>query len=133
MDSKQHTFGKHEKLKSKKTIDLLFNKGKVINAYPIKAIYHNKEVVGAVFINVGVSVPKRNIKLAVNRNLIKRRMREAYRLNNEALKLQLKKQGVGYDVMFIYHSSQILSYQEIESKIKVILTRLTELGAVVVK
>lgn len=125
MNISKNTYGKNEKLKSKKTIEELFRKGKIINAYPIKAVYISQFEIFDKPLSVGVSVPKRNIKLAVNRNLIKRRMREAYRLNNQALKLMCK-DGFGLNIMFIYHSSQILSYQEIEAKIKVILNRLTQ-------
>lgn len=125
MNINKNTYGKHEKLKSRKLIEELFKKGKSINASPIKAIYNVNAEISDCPIKVGVSVPKRNIKLAVNRNLIKRRMREAYRLNNQALKLMCK-ESKGLNIMFIYHSSQILSYQEIESKIKVILRRLTQ-------
>lgn len=125
MEVNKNTFSKDEKLKSKKAIELLFKTGKSINAHPIKAIYLPKTENETTKLNVGVSVPKRNIKLAVNRNLLKRRMREAYRLNNKALKLMCDNTN-GYNIMFIYHSSQILTYQEIEVKIKVILNRLTE-------
>ena len=69
---------------------------------------------------------KKKIKLAVNRNLIKRRVREAYRLNNKALKNMLSNSGKELNMMLIYGSEQILSYSEIEGKIKVILYRLTE-------
>lgn len=131
MTTERLTFSKEEKLKSKKTIEMLFNKGKAFNAYPIRVVYLPKQNIENTRINVGVSVPKKNIRLAVNRNLIKRRMREAYRLNNQALKLQLKNQDNGLDIMFLYMSKQILSYKEIEEKIKVILTRLTELSEVV--
>jgi len=124
-------FSKHEKLKSKKTIDLLFSKGKSFNSNPIRVVYLNKQDLTTIPANVGVAVPKKNIKLAVNRNLIKRRIREAYRLNNHTFKSKLIKNEIGLDLMFIYNSKQILSYNEIEDKIKVILTRLTELSEVV--
>lgn len=132
MNVNKNTFGKQDKLKSKKAIDLLFKKGKSINAYPLKAIYLPKNNEKEGDLNIGVSVAKRNIKLAVNRNLIKRRMREAYRLNNRSLKESCAGKK-GYNIMFIYHSSQILTYQEIETKIKVILNRLTELSELVGK
>ncbi len=131
MSIERNTYSKEEKLKSKKAIEQLFKSGKTIKAYPLKAIYLTKDVVDNRYLNVGVSVPKRNIKLAVNRNLIKRRMREAYRLNNKDLKQALNTNNKGLDVMLVCHSSQILSYQEIEDKIKVILNRLTELSEVV--
>ncbi len=126
MVAPRNTFSKKEKLKSKKAIDLLFSKGKGINAYPIRAMVLPKCEVDDVVLSAGFSVPKRNIKLAVNRNVIKRRMREAYRLNNKALKLWLTENEKGIDLMLIYTAKQIHSYQEIEEKIKVILTRLID-------
>ena len=120
-------YSKNEKLKSKKAIDYLFSKGKSINAFPIRVIYTKKPTPENTLINAGVVVSKKNIKLAVNRNLIKRRMREAYRLNNQELKSTLNKKGLELDVMFIYSSKEILPFETIERKIKVLLTRLTEL------
>ena len=126
-------FSKHEKLKSKKAIDLLFSKGESINVSPVRLIFLRKEVDDIILANVGVVVPKKQIRLAVNRNLIKRRMREAYRLNNAELKETLKKNGLALNMMFIYSNKQILDYVTIEDKIKVILTRLIEQCEVVNK
>lgn len=126
-------FSKHEKLKSKIAIDALFSKGKSINVSPIRLVFLSKEEESTIIANVGVVVPKKQVKLAVNRNLIKRRMREAYRLNNSELKTTLKKNGLALNMMFIYSSKQILDYTTIENKIKVILTRLTEQCEVVDK
>ena len=117
-------FSKHEKLKNKKAIDLLFSQGISIHNSPIKIVYIQKKEPSKTLINIGVSVPKKNIKLAVKRNLLKRRIREAYRLNNNELKTFLKNTGMEINLMFIYTSKQISSYKEIEDKIKVILTRL---------
>ncbi|MCO6500747.1 MAG: ribonuclease P protein component [Vicingus serpentipes] len=128
---RSNKLSKNEKLKSKKAIDLLFSKGKTIHIFPIRAIYKQKELATQIPINMSVAVPKKNIKLAVNRNLLKRRMREAYRLNNHELKTHLQKTEVELNMMFIYTAKQILPYKEIEEKIKVILTRLIELSEVV--
>ena len=119
-------FSKHEKLKNKKAIELLFSKGSSINSPFLKIIYLPKQEPNNVLINMGVSVPKKKIKLAVNRNLIKRRIREAYRLNNKELKTHIINTGIELNLMFIYTSKQISSFKEIEDKIKVILTRLIE-------
>ena len=124
-------YAKNGKLKSKKAIDSLFRQGKTINAFPIRAIYLSEENATGISTNVGVSVPKKNFKRAVDRNLLKRRMREAYRINNHSLKTHLKKNASVINIMFIYTAKQILPYKEIEDKIKVILSRLIELSEVV--
>ncbi len=128
---KNNKFSKHEKLKSKKTIDMLFSKGRSINNGPIRVVFLPKQDPSNIPANVGVAVPKKNIKLAVNRNLIKRRLREAYRLNNHPFKTHLITNKIGLDLMFIYNTKQILTFNEIEDKIKVILTRLIDLSEVV--
>ncbi len=120
-------YSKSEKLKSKKAIENLFSKGKSINAFPIRAIYTKKPIPENVSINAGVVVSKKNIKLAVNRNLVKRRMREAYRLNNHALKASLNEKETELDIMFIYSSKELLPFSTIENKMKALLTRLSEL------
>ena len=120
-------YTKNEKLKSKKAIENLFSKGKSINAFPIRAIYTKKPIPENVSINAGVVVSKKNIKLAVNRNLVKRRMREAYRLNNHALKVSLSEKETELDIMFIYSSKELLPFATIEGKMKALLTRLSEL------
>ena len=119
-----NTFPKIEKLKSIKDIDGLFNGGKSIHETPIRGIFKVKTEITKVTINAGVSVPKKYLKLAVDRNLIKRRIREAYRLNNHQLKQSLLASETQLNIMFVYGTKQILSYCEIESKIKVILNRL---------
>ncbi len=126
----KNNYSKNEKLKSKKDIEYLFKKGKSINAFPIRVIHVKKNEFKDIPINAGVTVSKKNIKLAVNRNLIKRRIREAYRLNNSELKSHLKNNTIELDVMFIYSSKEILPFSQIEDKIKVLLTRLIEISEV---
>lgn len=101
-------FGKDKKLKSRKQIDKLFAEGDGLYHFPIRAVFLfdcNREPE----FKIGVSVPKKKFKKAVDRNLIKRRMREAFRLNQNSLQPACK-----LDVMFIYIASQLLDYQQIE-------------------
>jgi ribonuclease P protein component len=123
-------YDKREKLKSKKDIDLLFTSGKSSHSYPLRVMFLDKSEKTGTLINAGVTVPKKNIKTAVSRNLIKRRIREAYRLHNKDLKKSLTQSEREINLMIIYTSKQILPYKEIEDKIKVLLTRLTELSEV---
>lgn len=63
-----------------------------------------------------VSVPKKNFKRAVKRNLLKRRIREAYRTQKDLLAAQ------GVHIMFVYSSPEIATYEEIRAEVAKILT-----------
>lgn len=74
------TYGKTEKLKSKKSIELLFNEGDSVASFPLRLIYVKNSIEDDSS-KIGVSVPKKKVPNAVDRNRIKRLMRESYRLN----------------------------------------------------
>jgi ribonuclease P protein component len=105
-------YPKNEKLKSRKTIDLLFTKGKSVSKFPLRLVYvpidESKEK-----LKFGVSVSKKHFKNAVDRNYFKRVLRECYRLNKHLLHNHLDQP---YAVMFFYQTKEHLSYQEINEK-----------------
>jgi ribonuclease P protein component len=108
-----------ERLKSKKQIDLLFSKGKQSFAYPFKIIYLIEERQQEEWpLKFSISVPKKKIKTAVKRNLIKRRTREAYRLNKNALQKSLSTQDFKISLMFIYLETDLKEFSIIEKSIK---------------
>ena len=117
------SYPKSEKLKSKKTIDLLFSKGKSVSKYPLRLVYvesdfdisESRDFGAEQKIKMGVSVSKKYFKHAVDRNYYKRVLRETYRLNKHALLDSLDKP---YAFMFFYQTKERLSYQEIETKTK---------------
>ncbi|PTM11889.1 MAG: ribonuclease P protein component [Bacteroidetes bacterium] len=75
------TYSKIEKLKSKILIEKLFLEGKSIAAFPLRLVFLETEFEESVIAKCGVSVSKRHFKNAVDRNRVKRLIREAYRLN----------------------------------------------------
>lgn len=104
------TLSKHERLKSKKDIDTLFLTGKAFFISPFKVFYAFKPAVdGRPGLRFGVSVPKRNFKRAVDRNLLKRRIRELYRINHAGLKENITTRGLQLNMMWVYTDKEILS------------------------
>lgn len=109
----QFTYPKHEKLKSKTTIDLLFSDGNSVSKFPLRLVYVENTEENAELIKMGISVSKKYFKKAVDRNYYKRVLRETYRLNKHLLIDNLEKP---YAFMFFYQTKERLSYQEIEEK-----------------
>lgn len=106
-------YPKNQKLKSSKTIDLLFTKGKSVSKYPLRLVFVEQEIDENFDLKFGVSVSKKYFKKAVDRNYFKRVLRECYRLNKHILLDNLQK---NYAIMFFYQTSEKLSYQEINEK-----------------
>jgi len=105
-------FPPSEKLKSRKLIETLFAEGKNVKSFPLLLVYLPLEHESDALFQVGFSVSKRKFKHAVDRNRVKRLMREAYRLNKNNL---LEKHTKKHILMFIYISNNILTYNEIEA------------------
>lgn len=105
-------YPKNEKLKSRKTIDLLFTSGKSVSKFPLRLVYAPiKE--GEENIKFGVSVSKKHFKKAVDRNYFKRVLRECYRLNKHLIHDSVEQK---FAVMFFYQTRERLTYSEINEK-----------------
>lgn len=111
------TLNKNERLKSRKLIDELFAKGNAIDAYPIKLIFKEITAEQSPYAPVlfGVTVSKKRFKRAVDRNLIKRRLRESFRVNKVNLCSHLLAKDKQVCMMAIFISKELLDYQIIET------------------
>lgn len=124
---RKYTFPKSERLSSKKIIDALFTEGASFYFYPfsIRLLPITNQATSHQFM---VSVSKRNFKRAVDRNRIKRLVREAYRLN----KYKIEESNIGshcFAIAYIYTAKEIHPYGFIESKLTASIERLkNEMG-----
>ena len=123
----RNTFRKQEKLKKKKLIDELFARGKSISVFPLKMVYLEFDHGSDYKIQAGVSVSKRNFNKAVDRNRIKRLMREAYRKNKYFI--YNSEDTKKHIIMFIYQGKKEISYKLMEEK----MIKLTEKFLVIQK
>lgn len=121
----KHTFKKEEKLSSKKHIQELFSKGSSFYSHPFVVRYLPANSTIQQNHALLVSVSKRKFKLAVNRNLLKRRIREAYRLNKQEVGILLDK-GIVLNVALVYSAKKELPFDLIENKLILVLQRLVE-------
>ncbi len=125
MGHSKYSFSKKERLYGKKKIEELFRKGSsfYLSDFQVRYLETNEESPHQILI----SVPKRNFKRAVDRNLLKRRIREAYRLNKEIIHQGSK--SMSFYIAFIYLSKQILTFQDIQTQLKKCLERLGTIKA----
>jgi ribonuclease P protein component len=106
------TFRKEERLKSEKLIKELFEKGSSFYFFPFKVYVANNSDNTFPFHQVLFSVSKRNFKKAVDRNLLKRRMREAFRLNKHSIAASNK-----LVIAYIYSAKEILTFAQIQERL----------------
>jgi len=112
---------KSERLHADKLIKELFNEGSSFFLYPFKVLFFVKGVDENGTAQVLFSVSKKKIKKAVGRNLVRRRIKESYRLNKSLLKLEGKQVSIG----LIYVSSDLMEFADIQSKIIAVLKKLS--------
>ena len=117
------TLRKKEIINHKKKIDQLFKSGNRFIIDEFQLVYSTSNSYDNWF-NVLISVPKKKIKLACTRNLLKRRIKEVIRRKKEKYILELKDKKKQLKIAFIYNSEKVITYKDIEEKINLILLRL---------
>jgi len=117
----RNTFRKEEKLKKKNLITELFASGKSASVFPLKMVFLENDHESPFKVQAGVSVSKRNFKSAVDRNRIKRLMRESYRKNKHLIYNDddTKK----HILMFIYQAKSEVSYEQMEEKMNELIQK----------
>ena len=121
-----HKLNKDEKLCSRTAVNRLFDEGKSLMAFPLRAAYRLREP-GDHPVQFLISIPKKRIRKAVGRVTLRRRTREAYRLNRrELLVPTLERQGWGVDIAFVYLDSSLAPFSVINEKMVSLLTRIAQ-------
>jgi ribonuclease P protein component len=122
----RQTLKKEERLCSQKAIDDLFVKGKSFMAFPFKIIYLPQKLETSYPAQILISVSKKKLKRAVDRNKIKRLIREGYRKNKYLIYDYLKPIQKQCILGIVFVSDQMLDHDFIEAKVIAALNRLRE-------
>lgn len=117
------TYPNSEKLKSRKTIDLLFSEGKSIARFPLRLVYVAVPQMDAP-LKMGVSASKKHFKKAVDRNYVKRVLREVYRLNKQSLG------GLesNYAFMLLYQSKVLPDFHQLNADAARLFSKFAEIA-----
>lgn len=114
MVNKRYTLSKNERLSWKRYIDLLFEKGQSFVAFPLRVVFLPVEEETLAPASILISVPKKKFKRANKRNLIKRQVREAYRVRKYDLIDPLTEKKKNILVAFLYIDKEIHPFADME-------------------
>ena len=124
MPAKQ-TLGKDQRLKSRKRIEAIFKDGKKFTVSPFR-VFFQSEKAGKSELQIGVGVSGKLFRKAVDRNRIKRLIKESWRVQVTSIKEKLVSEERSMFVFIIYTSSEILSYKEIYKGVSTVIAKLEE-------
>ena len=120
---RRYTFRKAERLSSRKAIEELVSKGKIISMPPFKLTWIITPLETDFPAQIAFSVPKRFFKKAVDRNRMKRLMRESYRKNKADIYPLIQERKIQVALLCYFSGKSIITYNETEEKLKLILQR----------
>ncbi len=118
---------KMERICGEKRIESLFANGSSFMAYPFRVVWLKKDAVSATPVSVLISIPKKRLKRAVDRNRMKRVAREAYRLHKNQIIGQLLTDNLHLDVAFIYVKDELSDFVTTEKGILKAFRELTRI------
>lgn len=119
------SYGKNEKLKSRKELDALFNGGKSFLVFPVKVFYTQQEASPAA-IKTGVGVSSRYFKKATDRNRVKRLLREAYRTEKSPLFETIEANAVSLNVFLLYVDKTLPEYANLKKVMATVMQKLMQ-------
>lgn len=132
------TLRKGEKLRHRSLVDTLFSEGESVYEYPFRLtwrLFTRSQLEGAFRAEVPaaldqlqmlITVPKKKRRLAVDRVLMRRRIREAYRLNRLPLRNKIGEGDMFLSLAFVYIADKNLPYSNVERKVKSLLKKVAE-------
>ena len=129
--AKQYSFGKKERLKSRKLIEQLFSKGQRFGIFPYRVFYmfnQNAAHPGENRLQCGVGVTTRNFKKATDRNRIKRLTREAWRLQKMELDRQMADHPQHMVLFLIYTGKELPAFTVVKEKVALIIEKLSTIA-----
>lgn len=128
--SKIFTYQKKDKLKSRKQTQFLFSNGTAITIHPIRLLYTYETDLNGSFpagqLQAGVGAPSRHFRKAVQRNKVKRLLREGYRLEKPDFINALNLTNARLNLFFLYMDVNVQSQQQIQATIKLLLHKLAD-------
>ena len=126
MPASRHTFTKDERLRSRKLIEQVINEGKSISVSPFRLSWTVTQFETPFPAQLAIAVPKRFFKRAVDRNYIKRIIREVWRKNKSATYTLLQSKKIQCAFLVIFSGRKVPEYTEVEKKFLLTLQRFEE-------